>query len=137
MLTKTEDCRFLTDRWGQALDIAGCPLSQADHDAIDRLTPHMWDEVCFIVERNGAYGILVETEFDENYTPPPAVISAWTSHAREAFGVDGWHTHGSHVFFGRYAQRAFIPEAMVTSPLVDRIGHAALGLDQSAASTNA
>lgn len=57
----------LTDRWGDFNyhDAAKKPLEPLEDcpDLVARLREQMWDETCFIVRKDGRYGILFEVEY--------------------------------------------------------------------------
>ena len=58
----------LTDRWGDLNsggDVKNGQLLalENDPDLLQRLRDQMWDEICFIVRKDGEYGILFEVEY--------------------------------------------------------------------------
>ncbi len=57
----------LTDRWGDINrhNEANKPLGMLENDAglLERLRSQMWDELTFVVRKDGQYGILYEAEF--------------------------------------------------------------------------
>lgn len=58
----------LTDRWGDLNnggDVKDGQLTALENDPalLNRLRKQMWDEICFIVRKDGEYGILYEVEY--------------------------------------------------------------------------
>ena len=57
----------LTDRWGDINyhdgDNKPLELLEDDDDLLERLRAQMWDELAFVVRKDGKFGILFESEF--------------------------------------------------------------------------
>lgn len=49
---------YISDRWGDTSDHGGW----VPHDVAERLRSKMWDEVCFMAEKDGKLGVLFEVE---------------------------------------------------------------------------
>ena len=67
----------LTDRWGDFNYVDGNnkPLEPLEScpDLLARLREQMWDEICFIVRKDGRYGILFEVEYCSTESEAPHV----------------------------------------------------------------
>lgn len=86
-VTKDEDTSFITDRMGEVEDPTR--LSQADRDAIERLSPFVIPEVTWIAKRQGVYGIFAERPY-HNLERPDAQLGS----NREAAIADWTRSHG-------------------------------------------
>jgi hypothetical protein len=143
--TTKEDCKFLSDRWGDA----EYSLSDEEKTIVDELVPFMIGEESFIVIRNGIPGILFEQEImnpagdDEEHvvtdcwngrclayddvkkivlTRATRAQQYWRVNAAQKYPNVEWYvTQGSHVVQNRFAIRAFFPRptgALPTDMLV-------------------
>lgn len=61
-VTDKEDCRCLTDRWGD-VDPDLPPLTAAEAEAVARLKRLLVDEITFVAVRQGVIGLLFEWEY--------------------------------------------------------------------------
>lgn len=124
---KFEDCRILTDRWGEVMDLDP-PATDAQRRTVEKLLPCMWDELTFIAERDGASGILFESEYDDGLMPTDADVEHLAEiHAAHPY-AQCWFTQGGHTFGERYALRVFVPEEHATPERSDLIGRQILHL---------
>lgn len=119
-----EDCRLLTDRWGDATHAVLNPPATADQlAAVESLLPAMYEEETFIAERAGKTGLLFEIEYDDGNEPTDADRAAYDAIAAEYPQAALWLTGGGdHIYKGRHAIRAFIPADLVTPDLTKAIG---------------
>lgn len=114
-ILEREDCRFLTSRWGEELDLTegtpGGPITDAERDIIARLTDYLpGDEISFIAVRDGKPGILFEVEYDDGCGP-----SERDELARAKAQTENWHaqyyfSQQDDNYFGRAVIRAFVSE---------------------------
>lgn len=110
---------YLSDRWGG--EIADTEPKEA-LDAAERLAPMLWGEMCFVGRaNNGVYGVIVEMEFDDKKAPSLAAVEALKAWS-PAPEIRACITQGPHIFSGRIAIVAFIPEPLCTEESVQRWG---------------
>lgn len=125
-IKQTEDCRILTDRWGEILDLDQ-PATYAQRSLVACLLPSTWDEITFVAERNNIPGILFEVELDEGASAEAEVPAA--EEIAAAFPeAEVWITEGPHIFEGRAAMRAFVSVDRCSAALSERIGQMMLKL---------
>lgn len=115
----TEDCVFLTDRWGE-------PTDDYKAEQVEPFIPLMGGmENSFVVNRKGKLGILFEEEVlhPEGDDPQDNVQDAWNGEVPSDVGyhlrlrayslqvrhpsVEFYVTVGQHIVASRYAVRAF------------------------------
>lgn len=136
-ILRVEDMVYLTDRWGTAHDPSAADVPQALLDA-------MWDEVCFVVQRGGRTGLLIETEHfhPDGDDSEQDVVDGWGTADRAeierrllsaAAGFQAqfpqaevYVSQGHEIIMGRACMRAFVPEAACSAALSEQIGRAFL-----------
>lgn len=136
----------LTDRWGEintsGENVSTKLLLQADADLMDRLQLQMFDEDTFIVRKDGAWGVLFELEFcsreseanidtaEENAKRPArdVVIANLIADLQELQlqfpGVHFAVPDPVHIYEGRPAAWAFVPEGLLDEPQREALGRA-------------
>lgn len=102
----TESVNFLSDRFGDPVD----PNDAAHVDASARLAPLIVDEMGFVATKDGRTGILIEFEFDDGNEPTDSDRAAVERLAESWPWVDFSFEHGDHIFNGRHAIWAFVPD---------------------------
>ena len=119
--TSTETFTLVTDRWGDTESFDNSPESLL---AAEKLTPFMASEFSFVVQKDGGYGLLIETEIE--HKDSDGNVNEQNRSDEEIFqmillnvapslakykGVEFWCEVGPHIFFNRMSFRTFIPEA--------------------------
>lgn len=121
-ITTEEHLTFLTDRWGDWNDSRKPDGNETEHRAaIERLLPAMFDEFTFIGRKDGEYGIIFESEWDDGIEALQRDHEGADQVQARHPDVDVHFTHGSHIFNGRWAARAFIPERLATAQYVQQV----------------
>jgi hypothetical protein len=141
----------LTDRWGDINhhDGENKPLELLEeNDLLERLRAQMWDELTFVVRKDGKFGILFESEFcslesekhqkDDSpdwyatLKPHAEVVKALLERmkplAERYPGVLFAVPDEAHVVNGRPAAWAFVPDGLLTDEQREELGKALLGL---------
>lgn len=143
----------LTDRWGDinTYSAATKPLAplQADDEALlKRLREQMWDEITFIVRKDGQFGILFEVEHvclesEEQwkdmcpesyakYKPRAEIIKVLMSGVAvlaERFpGVQFCIPHEGEIIHERPAIWAFAPDGLLNDETREKLGYALLAV---------
>lgn len=132
----------LTDRWGELnyYDSQNKPLRPLEEDGglLERLRSQMWDELTFIVRKDGQYGILFECEFlsqesesidghDYDQLRPHAEMIALIDSAAVELaglfpGVEFALPDEDQVFNGRPALWAFVKDGLLNAQDRERLG---------------
>lgn len=142
----------LTDRWGELNyhDAANKPLGllESDHPLLERLRAQMWDELTFVVRKDGQFGILFEAEFcsRESEAQDQQCDSAWYASLKpysevvkalldgmaplmEKFpGVQFAVPDQTQVINGRPAAWAFVADGLLSDVQRAELGQALLSL---------
>ena len=142
----------LTDRWGDINDYnaSNKPLELLtdDKNLLERLRAQMWDELTFIVRKDGKFGILFEAEYcsleseehakdnDPGWyaTLKPhaevvkALLEGMTPLAARFPGVQFAVPDESQVIEDRPAAWAFVPDGLLTDAQHEELGKALLDL---------
>lgn len=119
--------KFLTDRWGDKIE-ENLARTTIENNAIAQLIECMWDEMTFVVRLDGVVGLLVEMEFDDDFEPPAERREWWEKEQPELeiHGVRFIAAKGDGdkvpVFNDRWAWWCFLPAAVATRDLAERIG---------------
>jgi len=137
----------LSDRWGDLIDtnFDAKPFHDLEgNDALQkRLRAQMWDELSFIAWKDGQFGVLFESEFMTresetdprtlaDYDPKPqeevkADLLATFEQLQVQFpGVAFGVPDPGHVFAGRTALWAFVPDGALDEASRERLGRALL-----------
>lgn len=138
----------LTDRWGDFNyhNAAKKPLEplEACPDLVARLREQMWDETCFIVRKDGRYGILFEVEYCSIESEGEAVAAVYAKDgcplkphadmiriindatlaklARKFPGVEFAIPDESEVVDGRPALWAFVSDGLLNEDQREELG---------------
>ena len=118
--------KFLTDRWGDKIE-ENLARTTIENNAIAQLLPMMFDEMTFVVRLDGVVGILIEMEFDDGFEPPEDRRQWWENEQPECDGrgirfIAAKGDKDVPVFNDRWAWWCFIPAAVASAELVERIG---------------
>lgn len=128
----------LTDRWGDLNYYNGsnkplAPLEQ-DEALLERLRSQMWDELTFIVRKDGQYGILFECEYasqesegiDDDFKPHAEMIRLIDEAAVELSGlfpgVEFAIPDEDEIIEGRPALWAFVKDGLLDAQDRERLG---------------
>lgn len=139
----------LTDRWGDLNDYEGdkkplAPLEN-DGDLLERLRSQMWDEMTFIVRKDGQYGILFECEYNSRESesevgmdPDPllklhgdviTLIDAAAVELERSFpGVEFAIPDEDEIANNRPALWAFVKDGLLDAEERERLGSIMLGI---------
>lgn len=150
--TKWRISQNLTDRWGEINDHnrANKPLGPLENDAalLDRLREQMWDELTFVVRKDGKFGILFEAEFcskeseehEKEHGPEwhamlkphdevvKVLLEGLKPLAEKFHGVQFAVPHESQIIHDRPAAWAFVPDGLLTKAQREELGLALLAL---------
>ena len=142
----------LTDRWGDInyhnADNKPLELLENDDALLERLCAQMWDELTFIVRKDGKFGILFEAEFcsleseehakdgdpDWYATLKPhaevvkILLDGMQSLAERYPGVQFAVPNESQVINSRPAAWAFVPDGLLSEEQREELGRALLDL---------
>lgn len=142
----------LTDRWGELNDHGAnnkpLELLEDDDDLLERLRAQMWDELTFIVRKDGKFGILFEAELcslesEENgKNHDPDWYATLKPHAEVVKALlEGMKTLAEHfpgvlftvpeecnVINNRPAAWAFVSDDLLTAEQREELGRALLDL---------
>jgi hypothetical protein len=118
-ILQTEDCKFLSDRWGDLQENNN--LSPEEISKVWILRGAMYDEMTFVVSRNGQIGILGDLEFQPDFEPPAGLYETVAAFVATHPGAEFYATQGDHTYDGALAFRVFIPEKLVTGAFVERV----------------
>lgn len=142
----------LTDRWGDInyhnADNKPLELLEADDALLERLRAQMWDELTFIVRKEGTFGILFEAEFcsleseehakdgepDWYATLKPhaevvkALLEGMKPLAERFPGVLFAVPDKTHIINDRPAAWAFVADGLLTGEQREELGKALLDL---------
>ncbi|MBC8738545.1 hypothetical protein F6X40_17435 [Paraburkholderia sp. UCT31] len=142
----------LTDRWGELNyhNAANKPLEELEDDEalFERLRAQMWDELTFIVRKNGQFGVLFEaeycskeseegessgdSEFDRNLKPHEEVVKALLKGmkplADQFPGVLFAVPDKEVIINDRPAAWAFVADGLLTETQREALGRALLSL---------
>ena len=142
----------LTDQWGEinSHNAANKPLAflEADSALLERLRAQMWDELTFIVRKDGQWGILYELEFctresdeSEKDRDPvwyaalkprnelvEALLETMEPLAERFPGVQFAVPDEAQVYSGRTAAWAFVPDGLLTEVQREELGRTLLGV---------
>lgn len=142
----------LTDRWGEInthnANKKPLDLLEDDSELFERLTGQMWEEMTFIVRKDGKFGILFEQEYcsqeseDHAKNGDPEWYATLKPHAKvvkalldgmknlaEKFpGVEFCVPDESQIIDDRPAAWAFVPDGLLTDEQREELGHAMLDL---------
>ncbi len=142
----------LTDRWGDINyhdgDNKPLELLEDDDDLLERLRAQMWDELAFVVRKDGKFGILFESEFcsleseehEKDHDPdwyaklkPHAevvktLLEGMKPLAERFPGVLFAVPDETQVINDRPAAWAFVPDGLLTGEQREELGKALLDL---------
>lgn len=140
----------LTDRWGEINyhNASIKPLSVLENDSalLERLQKQMWDEITFVVRKDGKFGILFEAEFcsiesestedhpadESEYNPHLVVVKALLEGiaklATEYPMVEFCIPHESQIINDRPAVWAFVADGVLSEEQRAALGSALLAL---------
>lgn len=140
----------LTDRWGDINDHnrANKPLEELESTPglLDGLRAQMWDEVCFVVRKDGKYGLLFEVEYasqesesddatayENPFKPHAEMIQIINDAALEKLvssfpGVEFSIPHEDEICNGRPALWAFVADGLLNAEQREALGRTMLSL---------
>lgn len=142
----------LTDRWSEInyynAEEKPLELLEDDEELLLRLRDQMWDEITFIVRKDGNFGILFEVEFcskeseDGEKDADPSWYASLKPHAEvvkallegmKSLAVRYPHVQfavpdESHIFNDRPAAWAFVPDGLLSTEQREELGTAMLSL---------
>lgn len=143
-------CQNLTDRWGDFNYYARAekPLEELESnpELLARLREQMWDEICFVVRKDGKFGILFEVEYvsiesegdrakdyPDPLKPHAEMIKIINDAAMEKLvphfpGVEFSIPHEDEICDGRPALWAFVADGLLNAEQREALGRAMLEL---------
>jgi len=144
--------QHLTDRWGEINDYKAenkpLKLLKDDDALLERLRAQMWDELTFIVRKNGKFGILFESEYcsreseehEKGYDPDwyaelkphaevvKALLEGMKPLAKRFPGVQFAVPDETQIINDRPAAWAFVADGLLTAEQRKELGMALLDL---------